>query len=81
MDFMHKNYINMTRNCKKPYQAEVCCHELQKIACPHMTDVNDMTTDCALSMFASIDYHGNYPLGLFFKMCNERKNGMECEDD
>ncbi|KAL8267278.1 hypothetical protein R6Q59_004622 [Mikania micrantha] len=79
VDFEHKNYTLLTRTCRRPYKAEPCCIALQKIACPHMKDVNDMSTDCAISMFDSISYQGNYPPGLFLMLCSEGKRGMKCE--
>ncbi|ESR66003.1 hypothetical protein CICLE_v10009724mg [Citrus x clementina] len=40
--------------------------------------INDLTTDCATTMFSYINLYGKYPPGLFASECREEKRGLEC---
>ncbi|XP_022748939.1 GPI-anchored protein LLG2-like [Durio zibethinus] len=80
-DFEHKNYTILTSKCKGPlYPTKGCCDALKEFACPFADKLNDLTTDCASTMFSYINLYGKYPPGLFANMCREGKEGLECPE-
>lgn len=79
MNFEFQDYTIITNQCKGPkYQPDLCCPAFKKFACPFADDLNDLTNDCASTMFSYINLHGKYPPGLFASMCREGKDGLEC---
>ncbi|KAG9143929.1 hypothetical protein Leryth_016129 [Lithospermum erythrorhizon] len=40
-----------------------------EFACPYHKQINDLTNDCATTMFSYITLHGNYPPGIFANIC------------
>ncbi|KAH0436143.1 hypothetical protein IEQ34_026463 [Dendrobium chrysotoxum] len=40
--------------------------------------LNDLTNDCATTMFSYINLYGKYPPGLFAYECREGKEGLDC---
>ncbi|GER52728.1 GPI-anchored protein LORELEI [Striga asiatica] len=40
--------------------------------------LNDLSNDCASSMFSYINLHGRYPPGLFANECRDSRQGLEC---
>ncbi|XVF01989.1 hypothetical protein REPUB_Repub04eG0137500 [Reevesia pubescens] len=80
-DFEHKNYTILTSQCKGPqYPAKGCCNALKDFSCPFADKLNDLSTDCASTMFSYINLYGKYPPGLFANMCREGKEGLECAE-
>jgi hypothetical protein len=55
-----------------------CCNALKEFACPYADAINDVTTNCADTMFSYINIYGGYPPGLFANMCREGKLGLNC---
>lgn len=81
INFEFQNYTVMTSKCKEPkYPAKKCCRALKEFACPYADQLNDLTTDCALSMFSFMNLYGGYPPGLFSSKCREGSEGLECPD-
>ncbi|XP_057451006.1 GPI-anchored protein LLG3-like [Lotus japonicus] len=77
--FEYENYSVLTSQCKGPnYPARVCCEAFKQFACPYTEVINDLSTDCAASMFDWIYIYGKYPAGLFYKNCKEGKEGLDC---
>ncbi|KAK6927286.1 hypothetical protein RJ641_005877 [Dillenia turbinata] len=75
------NYTIITSKCKGPhYTAKVCCDALKELACPHADILNDLTTDCSVTMFSYINLYGKYPPGLFANECKEDKDGLNCPE-
>ncbi|KAK6252939.1 hypothetical protein QUC31_014659 [Theobroma cacao] len=67
--------------CKGPeYPAKGCCQALKEFACPFADKLNDLSTDCASTMFSYINLYGKYPPGLFANMCREGKQGLQCSE-
>ncbi|GKV36681.1 hypothetical protein SLEP1_g44785 [Rubroshorea leprosula] len=82
VDFEHQNYTIITSKCKGPqYHANLCCEALKEFACPSAEDINDLSTNCAATMFSYINLYGKYPPGLFASLCREGQNGLECKDE
>ncbi|GLT56690.1 hypothetical protein SLA2020_297160 [Shorea laevis] len=82
VDFEHQNYTIITSKCKGPqYHANLCCEALKEFACPSSEDINDLSTNCAATMFSYINLYGKYPPGLFASLCREGQNGLECKDE
>ncbi|KAF3952508.1 hypothetical protein CMV_021942 [Castanea mollissima] len=80
-NFENKNYTILTARCKGPqYPPVVCCNALKEFACPFADAINDLTTDCASTMFSYINLYGKYPPGLFSNLCREGKLGLNCTD-
>ncbi|WCJ30742.1 GPI-anchored protein LORELEI [Euphorbia peplus] len=80
--FARLDYHILTRRCRGPlYPPKQCCSAFLKFACPFADQVNDMTTDCAETMFTYIDLHGKYPMGLFYDICKDQGDaeGLACE--
>ncbi|CAI9088118.1 OLC1v1022363C1 [Oldenlandia corymbosa var. corymbosa] len=72
--FEFQNYTIITSNCKAPsYPPNRCCKAFLKFACPFAKYLNDLSNDCATTMFSYINLYGKYPPGLFATIC--RKNG------
>ncbi|KAK6912813.1 hypothetical protein RJ641_022414 [Dillenia turbinata] len=75
------NYTVITSKCKGPhYTAKVCCDALKELACPHADLLNDLTTDCSVTMFSYINLYGKYPPGLFANECKEDMDGLNCPE-
>ena len=82
MSFEGANYTVITNRCKGPlYPPSLCCAALKDFACPYTTYINDVTTNCAPTMFSYINLYGKYPPGLFANTCKEDKNGLACPED
>ncbi|KAE8075931.1 hypothetical protein FH972_014611 [Carpinus fangiana] len=78
-NFESKNYTVFTSQCKGPrYMPMPCCNALKEFACPYADAINDVTTNCADTMFSYINIYGGYPPGLFANMCREGKLGLNC---
>ncbi|CAN4103858.1 unnamed protein product [Withania somnifera] len=81
ISFEFQNYTVVTSQCRGPlYPAKQCCAALAQFACRFADYVNDLTNDCASTMFSYINLHGKYPPGLFASECNSDKNGLPCPD-
>ncbi|KAG6468333.1 hypothetical protein ZIOFF_073009 [Zingiber officinale] len=79
VNFEFMDYTIITNQCKGPrYPADQCCGALKDFACPYAADINDMTNDCASTMFSYINLYGKYPPGLFSSECREGKLGLAC---
>ncbi|KAI8553087.1 hypothetical protein RHMOL_Rhmol06G0317700 [Rhododendron molle] len=80
-NFEYLNYTIITSQCKGPlYPANVCCAAFLELACPYATEINDLTNDCATTLFSYINLSGNYPPGLFASECQDTnsKVGVMC---
>lgn len=79
VNFEFQNYTILTSKCKGPlYLSKLCCPALKDFACQFADDINDLSTDCASTMFSYINLYGKYPPGLFSSECREGKLGLEC---
>lgn len=79
INFEFMNYTIITSKCKGPqYSANLCCSSLKEFACPYTEQINDLTNDCASTMFSYINLYGKYPPGLFPSECREGKQGLDC---
>ncbi|XP_010911139.1 GPI-anchored protein LLG1 [Elaeis guineensis] len=79
INFESMNYTIITSQCKGPqYNANFCCSALKEFACPHAESLNDLSSDCASTMFSYINLYGKYPPGLFAHECREGKEGLVC---
>ncbi|KAI4331083.1 hypothetical protein MLD38_029306 [Melastoma candidum] len=79
VDFENQNYSILVTQCKGPqYPANLCCSAFKTFACPFADQINDLTTDCASTMFSYINIYGKYPPGLFANECREGKDGLDC---
>ncbi|XP_074556318.1 GPI-anchored protein LLG1-like [Curcuma longa] len=79
VNFEFMNYTIITNRCKGPrYPADQCCGAFKDFACPYAAEINDMTNDCASTMFSYINLYGKYPPGLFSSECREGKLGLAC---
>ncbi|KAL3734537.1 hypothetical protein ACJRO7_023827 [Eucalyptus globulus] len=79
VNFEFLNYTVITSKCKGPtYPANVCCGAFKEFACPYVDVINDLTNECASTMFSYINLYGKYPPGLFAAECREGKQGLEC---
>jgi hypothetical protein len=79
VDFEHMNYTIITGQCKGPrFMPVACCDALKDFACPYGDDINDLTSNCAETMFTYINLYGGYPPGLFSNMCKEGELGLNC---
>jgi hypothetical protein len=73
------NYTIITSKCKGPkYPSDLCCGAFKEFACPYADVLNDLTNDCATTMFSYINVNGNYPPGLFANECKDGKLGLAC---
>ncbi|XP_021717313.1 GPI-anchored protein LLG1-like [Chenopodium quinoa] len=81
INFEGQNYSIITDKCKGPkYPADICCKAFKEFACPFADDLNDLTNNCASTMFSYINLFGKYPPGIFANECKEGKNGLECDE-
>ncbi|CAI9088117.1 OLC1v1022362C2 [Oldenlandia corymbosa var. corymbosa] len=79
ISFEFQNYTIITSKCKGPqYPPDLCCQAFKDFACPFADQINDLSNDCATTMFSYINLYGKYPPGLFASECREGKNGLEC---
>lgn len=79
VNFEFLNYTVITSQCKGPdYPPSRCCSSFKEFACPYRDVLNDLTNDCASTMFSYINLYGKYPPGLFASECREGKLGLEC---
>ncbi|CAA0841145.1 LORELEI-LIKE-GPI-ANCHORED PROTEIN 1 [Striga hermonthica] len=79
VDFEHQNYTIITEKCRGPdYSAKLCCSSFKAFACPFADELDDLTNDCASTMFRYIDLNGHYPPGLFASLCREGREGLAC---
>ncbi|XP_059443185.1 GPI-anchored protein LLG1 [Corylus avellana] len=79
VNFEFLNYTIITSKCKGPqYLAVPCCAAFLEFACPYADVLNDLTNDCASTMFSYINLYGRYPAGLFASECRGGKEGLEC---
>ena len=55
VSFQDANYTVITSRCKGPlYQPTLCCGALKDFACPYSTYINDVSTNCAATMQATV---------------------------
>ncbi|XP_022139426.1 GPI-anchored protein LLG2-like [Momordica charantia] len=79
VNFEFANYTIITSKCKGPeYPANLCCSALAEFACPYAKYLNDLSNDCASTMFSYINLYGKYPSGLFSTLCSNGSNGLQC---
>ncbi|KAK8483667.1 hypothetical protein V6N13_141296 [Hibiscus sabdariffa] len=79
VNFEFLNYTIITSRCKGPkFPPDSCCSAFKDFACPYAEQINDLTTDCASTMFSYINLYGRYPPGLFASECREGKLGLAC---
>ncbi|KAJ8765126.1 hypothetical protein K2173_010614 [Erythroxylum novogranatense] len=79
VNFEFLNYTIITSQCKGPeYPPDRCCSTFKEFACPYAEVLNDLTNDCASTMFSYINLYGRYPPGLFASECKEGKEGLAC---
>lgn len=65
VNFENQNYTIITSKCKGPkYTADLCCGAFKDFACPFAEQINDMSTNCADTMFSYINLYGKYPPGI-----------------
>ncbi|KAK6919562.1 hypothetical protein RJ641_015466 [Dillenia turbinata] len=78
-NFEFLNYTIITSQCKGPkYPPNLCCAAFKELACPYAEDLNDVSNDCASTLFSYINLYGKYPPGLFSSECHEGKEGLAC---
>lgn len=81
VNFENQNYTIITSKCKGPkYTADLCCGAFKEFACPFAEQINDMSTNCADTMFSYINLYGKYPPGIFANLCKGDKYGLACDD-
>ncbi|KAG6514388.1 GPI-anchored protein LLG1-like [Zingiber officinale] len=79
VNFERQNYTIFTNKCRGPqYPADQCCSAFTEFACPFASYLNNLTTNCASTMFSYINLNGNYPPGLFANECHGDKDGLPC---
>ncbi|KAK9733184.1 hypothetical protein RND81_04G049500 [Saponaria officinalis] len=79
INFENQNYTIITSRCKGPrYPATTCCDAFKNFACQFADQLNDLTNQCAQTMFSYINLNGGYPPGLFANECKDSKRGLEC---
>ncbi|KAJ0266987.1 GPI-anchored protein LLG1 [Hirschfeldia incana] len=79
VNFEFMNYTIITSQCKGPkFPPKECCGAFKDFACPYTDELNDLSNDCATTMFSYINLYGKYPPGLFANQCQEGKEGLEC---
>ncbi|XP_057863947.1 GPI-anchored protein LLG2 [Cryptomeria japonica] len=80
VDFERQNYTILTSQCKGPdYLPKLCCAAFKQFACKFAQYINDLSNECADTMFSYINLHGKYPPGLFANTCKEGKEGLACD--
>lgn len=79
VNFEFLNYTIILSKCKGPqYPPKFCCSALTEFACPFADELNDVSNDCASTMFSYINLYGKYPPGLFASECRGDKKGLIC---
>ncbi|KAK4341963.1 hypothetical protein RND71_037779 [Anisodus tanguticus] len=79
ISFEFRNYTGITSQCRGPqFPAKQCCAALVEFACPFSDFLNDLSNDCASTMFSYINLHGKYPPGIFASECKGDKLGLAC---
>ncbi|KAL0673407.1 hypothetical protein Bca4012_001388 [Brassica carinata] len=79
VNFEFMNYTIITSQCKGPkFPVKECCSAFLDFACPYTEQLNDLSNDCATTMFSYINLYGKYPPGLFANQCKGGKEGLEC---
>ncbi|CAK9148925.1 unnamed protein product [Ilex paraguariensis] len=79
VNFEFQNYTIITSQCRGPhYLPQPCCDAFKEFACPFADELNDLSNDCASTMFSYINIYGKYPPGLFSSECQEGKQGLAC---
>lgn len=79
VNFEFMNYTVITSKCKGPkYPPKECCGAFKDFACPYTDQLNDLSSECATTMFSYINLYGKYPPGLFANQCKEGKEGLAC---
>ncbi|KAJ8542787.1 hypothetical protein K7X08_005310 [Anisodus acutangulus] len=79
ISFEFQNYTVITSQCRGPqYPAKQCCAAFVEFACPFSDFLNDLSNDCASTMFSYINLHGKYPPGIFANACKGDKLGLAC---
>lgn len=79
LNFEFMNYTIITSKCKGPrYPADLCCGALTEFACPYAAELNDLTNNCASTMFSYLNIRARYPPGLFSSECKGGKDGLIC---
>ncbi|KAM0941639.1 putative GPI-anchored protein LORELEI [Dioscorea sansibarensis] len=79
LNFEFMNYTIITSKCKGPqYPADLCCGAFKEFACPYADEINDLTNNCASTMFSYINIRAHYPPGLFASECKGGKEGLTC---
>ncbi|EPS67707.1 hypothetical protein M569_07069, partial [Genlisea aurea] len=79
LSFEYRNYNIITSRCKGPsYPVSLCCSAFIQFACPFAAELNDLSNNCASTMFSYINLYGNYPPGLFSNECRGGVQGLEC---
>ncbi|KAH7689186.1 hypothetical protein IHE45_03G080500 [Dioscorea alata] len=74
LNFEFMNYTIITSKCKGPrYPANLCCGALKEFACPYAEELNDLTNNCASTMFSYLNIRAHYPPGSVFKRVQRRK--------
>lgn len=82
INFENQNYTIITSQCKGPkYPAELCCKAFTQFACPFADELNELTNNCASTMFSYINLYGKYPPGLFANECKGDKKGLACDGE
>ncbi|WOH00812.1 hypothetical protein DCAR_0520187 [Daucus carota subsp. sativus] len=81
VNFEFQNYTVITSQCKGPrYLPKPCCDSFKEFACPYTEELNDLSNNCASTMFSYINVYGKYPPGLFSSFCREGKDGLDCTE-
>lgn len=79
INFEFQNYSVITTQCRGPrYPPKLCCDAFAQFACPFVDYLNDLSSDCASTMFSYININGKYPPGLFAFECKGDKEGLPC---
>ncbi|KAJ4875407.1 LORELEI-LIKE-GPI-ANCHORED PROTEIN 1 [Raphanus sativus] len=79
VNFEFMNYTIITSQCKGPkFPPKECCGAFKDFACPYTDEINDLSNECATTMFSYINLYGKYPPGLFANQCQEGKEGLAC---
>jgi hypothetical protein len=82
VSFEGANFTIVTSRCKGPlYQPSLCCGALKDLACPYATYLNDVSNNCAATMFSYLNLYGKYPPGLFANTCHEGDKGLSCPEN
>ncbi|GKF85141.1 GPI-anchored protein LLG1-like protein, partial [Tanacetum coccineum] len=60
VNFEFMNYTIITSQCKGPsYPRKLCCDAFKDFACPYSDDLNDLSNECATTMFSYINLNSN----------------------